>query len=111
MISGIPTPTGSLVTRSIFYANSAAAGVGWQTYSIPPKATSLYIFLLAGGGGGGNGAAVGGGAGGGAGGGQRGGGGHTRRDRDSGGGGGGQVVVEIRCELRREAVDCMLIAC
>ena len=55
MLSGIPAPTGSNAQRTILYANSATANAGWQTYTIPPNASMIYILLLAGGGGGGGG--------------------------------------------------------
>lgn len=68
MISGIPGTAGRNVQKTIFYPNSVATSVGWQTYNIPKSVTMLYIFLLAGGGGGGSGHTAGvsgGGAGGG----------------------------------------------
>lgn len=73
MISGIPAPTGSLVQRSVFYGTSATEGANWQTYSIPPNISMLYIFLWGAGGSGGSGFAgnedeAGGGGGGGSGG-------------------------------------------
>lgn len=67
MISGIPSPTGSLVSRTILYASN-----NFQKYDIPRNCSFLYIFLVGAGGSGGNGAvgaagsAAGGGGGGGA---------------------------------------------
>jgi hypothetical protein len=82
MLSDIPGPITSRVQRTIFYANSTAAGNGWQTYNVPRNVSMISIFLLAGGGGGGTGGT-----------------GTSPRGGGGGGGSSGQTTVTVPAAL------------